>query len=196
MSNHFLNQSDAARRRARFPSFALAALLLSPLAALADPLSKEACDAHRSEQETLAAAGVKADMDKGAVWAKANLPRDRLNQIRRYIEIEEQLLFRCGLAKVKFTTLPEEEATTPPPAQEPKVKPKARPKPKAKEQAEPQPASEPARDAAAASASQAPSAVPAAKPKPKPRVDDAYRPPAAANPGTDPFARQLQAPKQ
>jgi len=32
----------------------------------------------------------------------------------------------------------------------------------------------------------------AATPKPKPKVDDAYRPPPAANPDADPFAKQLK----
>ena len=32
---------------------------------------------------------------KGPEWAKANLPPDKLEQIRRLIEVDEQLLFRC-----------------------------------------------------------------------------------------------------
>ena len=34
-------------------------------------------------------------MAKGPAWAKANLPPDKLQEVRRLIEVDEQLLFRC-----------------------------------------------------------------------------------------------------
>ena len=34
-------------------------------------------------------------MAKGAGWAKANLAPDKLQEVRRLIEVDEQLLFRC-----------------------------------------------------------------------------------------------------
>jgi hypothetical protein len=73
----------------------LAALLLAVSPSRAEPLDKAACDALHAEAATLAAAGLKADMEKGPEWAKANLPEDRMKQIQRYIEVEEGLAFRC-----------------------------------------------------------------------------------------------------
>ncbi len=41
--------------------------------------------------------GTRDDMERGPEWAKANLPPDRLENILRLIEVEEQLEFRCGV---------------------------------------------------------------------------------------------------
>lgn len=148
------------------------------------PLGKEACDALQAEHAGLEAAGLPETIRKGAAWGRANLTPEKLKQVERFIGVREQLLFRCGLAKLKV--LPgadgEEtgdadkpaadksatvgEASGAPPAK-PKPKPKAKPK-----VAEP----------VAASGADAPEAAtvkakPKPKPKPKPKVDDAYRPP-------------------
>jgi hypothetical protein len=172
-----------------------AAVLLGALAvlpAVGEPLTKEACDTVKSEQDTLAAAGVKEDFAKGPEWAKANLPRERLQQIRRYIELEEQLLFRCGLARLRFTPpAGDEEAHAGEAAGASagrKVEPTAAPKP-----------FPPASAKKAAPTPRQPSASEPAtgvkpKPRPKPKIDDAYRPP-PADPDADPFARQLAKPK-
>ena len=77
---------------------ALGAILASSLAggvAAAAQLDKAACEVLKTEQATLVTAGTKTDMDKGPEWAKANLAPDRLQQVARYIELEEQLSFRC-----------------------------------------------------------------------------------------------------
>lgn len=58
-------------------------------------LDKEACDALRTEEAGLEAAGIKGDMQQGPEWAKTNLAPERLQQVARWIEIEEQLSFRC-----------------------------------------------------------------------------------------------------
>ena len=63
--------------------------------ALGEPLDKAACDALRTEQAGLVAAGLKTDIEKGVEWAKSNLQPDRLKQIQHYIEVEEGLAFRC-----------------------------------------------------------------------------------------------------
>ena len=63
--------------------------------AAAEQLNKEACDALRGEEAILTTAGIKTDMEKGPEWAKANLAPERLQQAARYIELEEQLSFRC-----------------------------------------------------------------------------------------------------
>ena len=99
----------------------------------AEPLSKEACESLVGEQQALIAAGVKADFAKGAEWGKANLKPDRLTEVGRYLDVEEQLSFRCGLAKVRFSLPADEETATPATAtEEPKAAPKAKPAPKSK----------------------------------------------------------------
>lgn len=53
------------------------------------------CKAFEAEKASLLTAGIAADMEKGPEWAAANLPAARLEQIKRFIEIDEQLKFRC-----------------------------------------------------------------------------------------------------
>ena len=43
--------------------------------------------------------GIKADMERGPEWAKANMPPERLQSARRLLELEDQLEFRCGGAQ-------------------------------------------------------------------------------------------------
>ncbi|MGQ0673054.1 MAG: hypothetical protein ACT4N2_09285 [Hyphomicrobium sp.] len=85
--------------RARTAPLVVLALALALLAvrddASATRLGKEACDALRTEETGLVTAGVKTEMEKGPDWAKSNLAPDRLQQIARLIEVEEQLSFRC-----------------------------------------------------------------------------------------------------
>jgi hypothetical protein len=73
-----------------------AALVLPTLAARTAPLDKDNCARLKVEEAQLEQAGTRTSMMKGAEWAKANLPADKLEQIRRFIEVEEQLLFRCN----------------------------------------------------------------------------------------------------
>jgi hypothetical protein len=83
----------------RPPPFLIALAALAALAALtqarAAPLDAETCAKLQGEQERLENAGVEKDMAKGPAWAKANLAPEKLNLVQRFIEIEEQLLFRC-----------------------------------------------------------------------------------------------------
>lgn len=180
------------------------ALLWSALplvSAIAAPLAKDACDALKTEQDALVTSGIKDDLAKGADWARGNLKPQRLQEIARFIELEEQLNFRCGLAtaRLKVEEPPADPAAatkSEAPAPEAKPKPKPRPKPKAAAQ----PAADPGQPAAApaagvpgtASAPPAPASKPQPKPqaKPKPKADDAFRPP-PPNPDADPFAKQL-----
>jgi hypothetical protein len=53
------------------------------------------CRAFEAERASLAAAGIPADMAQGPEWASANLSPDRLQQIKRFIHVEEQLKFHC-----------------------------------------------------------------------------------------------------
>lgn len=186
--------------------------------AQAEPLPKEECDKLKTEQASLEKGGVKDVLLKGPAWARANPGSAMLKDIERYITLEEQLNFRCGLARARLTlpfaeedrvpAEPDEAAKAddaPPPAAKPKPKPKAKaePAPPAEKSAaapapaptppKPKPKPKPAETKAAApepaAASEAPP-KPAAKPKPK--VDDAFKPPATQ--GRDPFAGQVPAP--
>lgn len=74
----------------------LAAALVLATAARASPLGKDGCAQLKVEQEDLERAGTRASMSKGPQWAKSNLEPARLEQIKRLLEIDEQLLFRCG----------------------------------------------------------------------------------------------------
>lgn len=154
----------------------------------AEPMAKEACDAAEAERATLIAAGVPETVKKGPGWAKANLGPAKFKDVERYIALQEQLLFKCGHAKLRTLPIPDgdeagdglvapkdaaaEKAETPP---VPKRKPAAKkPEPRA---------SEAAAAANQPSEPQKPAAKPRAKPKPKP--DDAYKPPQKPDAATE-----------
>ena len=92
-------------------------LLLLPLLAAAlvqaraAPLDAESCAKLMNEHGQLEQAGVEADMAKGPEWGKANLLPEKLDRIRRFIEIEEQLLFRCR--QKSLVSLPPEVEAAP-----------------------------------------------------------------------------------
>lgn len=71
----------------------LAALLASPLQA--GRLDAETCKRLEEERKDLVQQGVQKNMAKGYQWAKANLTQDNLTLIRRFLEIQESLEFRC-----------------------------------------------------------------------------------------------------
>lgn len=74
-------------------------VVMSPLgpatSALAASLPKKACKALRSEHTELANRDAAKHFAKGPKWAVANLNGSQLSDVRQYIEIYEQLLFRC-----------------------------------------------------------------------------------------------------
>src|SRR5262245_27202533 len=73
----------------------LTALLLQGVGAQAATLDQETCARLEQEQTTLEKSGVRATLAKGAAWAKDNLALDKLQEVRRLIEVDEQILFRC-----------------------------------------------------------------------------------------------------
>ncbi len=88
--------------------------------ARAAPLDEAACSAAKTERDGLVAKGLDADIARGAEWGKANLPPDRLKEVARLIELNEQLTFRCGQLTVTRPDgkplLKKEEAPKPPAA--------------------------------------------------------------------------------
>ncbi len=128
------------RLKALLRSFALASLagsIVSAAGASAAPLEPEACASLTTERATLVSQGVEGDMSKGAMWARQNLPESRLSQIKRLIEVNEQLSFRCGLMVTARPTLiervpqPTQAMTTPAgdPDRPQKKQTKSKPKP-------------------------------------------------------------------
>ena len=88
---------------------AAAVWVAGPAAALAAKLDKSACAILASELSSVLATGVKAEMERGPEWAKANMSPERLQSALRLLEIEDQLEFRCG-GRGKATAKPEQTA--------------------------------------------------------------------------------------
>lgn len=69
-------------------------------AASASPANGKAANAKictelAAEQQSLIGLGVKRNMEKGADWARDNLPQGDLNMIQRFIDVSERIKFRC-----------------------------------------------------------------------------------------------------
>ena len=167
----------------------LAALLLQAPATRAAPLDKDGCASLKAEQGQLEQAGTRGNMAKGPQWAKTNLEPDKLDQIRRLLEVDEQLLFRCHGRPL--VNLPKDPTDPDPAAREPgtdaaKSAPGVKaPKAPKKEVAKKDPGKqEPAKKKAAVqptspAANSEAKKPPAAKKKATQKADDAYRPPPA-----------------
>jgi hypothetical protein len=188
--------------------FVVGALLLGMPAALPAPLDKASCEKLKAEQGQLEQAGTRGNMAKGPEWGKINLAPDKLDQIRRLIEVDGQVLFRCSGRPL--VELPKEVEVDPaaagakedgeaPAAKAAKAAPPAKKKAGAREKADPA-ASEDAKKASATdkkapakrTKAAEPAAAEAAKPKPKVKAksDDAYKPP-SSDAGVNPFVNQL-----
>jgi hypothetical protein len=167
---------------------ALVATAASSLAPAAQ-LDQQTCDQLKGDAALLEGMGVRTNMAKGAAWGKANLRAADLEKIKKLIEIDEFIAFRCprpkpveppGAAtaakpKVKVPTKAAKAQGEPPApaaAAAAAAKPKPRPKPATADAAPGAPAT-PAPQTAAAQP----------KPKPKPpaaKPADAYAPPPKA----------------
>ena len=95
----------------------VAALLLQMPAARTAPLDKDGCAKLKAEQGQLEHAGTRGNMGKGPQWAKTNLEPEKLDQIRRLLEVDEQLLFRCH--GKPLVNLPKDTSDPDPAAREP-----------------------------------------------------------------------------
>ncbi len=81
----------------RTGSVVLSCLVMTLLAgpAAATPLDEESCKKLQTERQGLAVLGVDKNLEKGADWAKANLKAADISLVKRYLELYEQLKFRC-----------------------------------------------------------------------------------------------------
>jgi hypothetical protein len=121
-------------------------LLAAPAGLSAAPLEKEECDRLRSEKQGLVVLGVDKEFAKGPDWAKANLGEAELNLLKRYLALDEQLKFRCGMATVTLRTPdepedgPDDDGVAGAPPVPPRKDQAAPAKPASKPAARPQPA--------------------------------------------------------
>ncbi len=102
------------------------------------PLDEAVCKDLDAQQKQLELQGIKEDLAKGPEWAKTNLTMARLAVVKQYIELKEQVAFRCpSLVVVSVPELAEPEATAPlaDPAAKAADKPAAKPKRKKKRKA-------------------------------------------------------------
>jgi hypothetical protein len=155
----------------------------------ATPLDPDTCGKLKVEREGLEQAGARSNMAKGPEWAKANLAADKLEQIRRLIELEGQLLFRCSgqrlielPAGVEADPVAATASDDNPEGKDAPAQPKAEAKPaaaKAAPEGKPSPAKAKRRNKAKAA-------------KAKGKADDAYKAPPPADPKANPFPKAPQ----
>ncbi len=69
-----------------------------------EPLDPESCRKLQSQKEAYLTLGVENYMAKGPAWALANLGDGELYLIKSYLQVLEQLRFRCPQPKVKKTS--------------------------------------------------------------------------------------------
>jgi hypothetical protein len=121
----------------------------------ATPLDADACAKLAIEHGELEVAGIDKEMAKGPEWGRANLGPEKLAQVRRFIELEELMLFRCR--GKSLVTLPPDPEPSPTGDQDKQHKQDADDKqdkqgkePPASKSAKPAPAAAPAKGQAAA----------------------------------------------
>lgn len=149
------------------------ALFIAVQPAEAAMLEADACARLKSEQALLDGRGARASLAAGPSVA-GRLSPQQLDDVRRLVEVDEQVLFRCPLP-------PPPKAAAKSPATEKgateageKAKPAPKLKPKTADAAEaPKPAPKVKTADPSADAAKSP---PKAAPKPAQKVDDAYRP--------------------
>ena len=178
-----------------------------PAVSKAAALDPDSCAKLKTEQETMEKAGLKEIVGKGPEWARTNLPAEKMSEIKRWIEVDEQLLFRCpGRHLVNLPLEPDPPPPAPPaedkrgeaeksearPPAPPAEKKAAAPEKKApvapEKKAPPQRKAPPAKANSNADSSPDPDAKPAPKVKATAKQkskDDAYKPPAGE--GGNPF---------
>lgn len=106
--------------RVSFAAVIAAGLLAAvPFAGQAAPLDPETCAKLKVQLEEIEKTGARENLTRGPEWAKANLSPEKLEDVRKLIETDEQLLFRCpGRHLVNLPLEP--DPPPPPPAPEEK----------------------------------------------------------------------------
>jgi len=91
----------------------LGAAVLALARVHAAPLDADSCAQLKIEHSQLELGGVEMDMANGPEWAKANLAPEKLERIRRFIELKEQVLFRCRDKSLVNQPLENDSASAP-----------------------------------------------------------------------------------
>jgi hypothetical protein len=83
--------------------------------AIAEPLDKESCANLQIERKKLLTREMQAALEHGPDWVKDHLDDESIGKVRRFLSVEEQIVFRCrggGVAKVpaKAPETPSEDA--------------------------------------------------------------------------------------
>jgi hypothetical protein len=71
--------------------------------AIAEPLDKESCANLQIERKKLLTREMQAALEHGPDWVKNHLDDESIGKVRRFLSVEEQIVFRCrggGVAKV------------------------------------------------------------------------------------------------
>lgn len=85
----------------RMTGRALAAVLLIPAAtfgatgAIGEPLDKASCAKLALERKDLLTPEMQAALDRGPDWVKKNLDEAKIDRVRQFLSVEEQIQFRC-----------------------------------------------------------------------------------------------------
>jgi hypothetical protein len=79
----------------------IVAVFAVPFQLAASPLDKKACEKLVAEKKSLVEQGAEKNKGKGPEWAKAHLKPTQLEQVKRYIAVDEQLKFRCKSTSAK-----------------------------------------------------------------------------------------------
>ena len=91
----------AGRAPLRLTSLLVAIAGLPGVPAHAAMHDAETCRRIKSEHDSLGTSGIREMKARGPEWAKTNLTKDRMEQIRRFIALEEDMRFRCPLGKAR-----------------------------------------------------------------------------------------------
>jgi hypothetical protein len=61
----------------------------------AEPLDKESCVKLETERRALLNREMQEALDRGPDWVKDNLSQEKIERVRHFLGVEEQLQFRC-----------------------------------------------------------------------------------------------------
>jgi len=98
----------------RFIAMALlvsCSVTLAALRAVAEPLDKSSCASLASDRKKLLTPNMQAALDRGPDWVKDHLNDQELEQVRKFLDVEAQIAFRCRGGGVDKKAVP--EPTTP-----------------------------------------------------------------------------------
>jgi hypothetical protein len=95
------------------------AIALAGWSALAEPLDKESCAKLQGERKQLLNRDMQTALEQGPDWVKSHLTEEAIAGVRRFLNVEEQIQFRCrggGIEKPAVTTTGGGAAEAPPKA--------------------------------------------------------------------------------